>query len=188
MRTPNKVRHLTSQSLIQAEPWVHAGSPPLKELIVEGLLSFSERTSFEFGRLNILVGPNGSGKSNLIECLRVLRTAPRDIQSSFKPEGFEDWLNNGLPRDTGTATLVGTVLVAEAETIVRHEIRFGPLLRSQPQLEELIENAESDLQIYSPFFLGSYRGQAELGGLGPGTRGDRKLDLIARSQSAVGLV
>ena len=71
--------------------------------------------------------------------------------------------------------LQATVLVADAETIVRHELRFGPLLRLQPQLEELIENAEGELQIYSPFFLGSYRGQAELGGQGPGTRGNRRL-------------
>jgi len=68
----------------------------LQTLEIEGLLSFGEKTSFEFGRLNILVGPNGSGKSNLIDCVRLLRYSPLDIQQVFADSGFEDWLYRGL--------------------------------------------------------------------------------------------
>ena len=175
-RTADKVRHLTSQMLLQAEPWVHQGEPPLQKLIVDGLLSFSEPTLFEFGRLNVLVGPNGSGKSNLLECLRILRRAPLDIQSSFRPEGFNDWLNNGLDTEIGSALLQATIVVEESEVILHHKIRFGPMLRSQPQLEETIDNAEEGEADEYPFFLGSYRSQAELGRRGPGTRGNRMLD------------
>lgn len=174
-RTSEKVRKLTSNELLQVEAWSHKGKPPLRQLVVGGLLSFAEKTIFDFGRLNILVGPNGSGKSNLFECVRILCRAPLDIQSSFRPEGFEDWLNNGLSRKDGSAILRATVLISEAESIVQHQLTLGPLLRALPQLEELVDDAENDSDDQLPYFSGSYRSHAELGGTKSGQRGGRKL-------------
>ncbi len=80
-RTSEKVRLLTAEDLLSIEP-TPSGSDrqlPFQELVIEGLLSFGEKTCFQFGQLNILVGPNGSGKSNLIDCVRVFRSAPLDI-------------------------------------------------------------------------------------------------------------
>ena len=93
-RTSGKVRLLTAEDLLSLEATSNGSKwqLPFQELLVEGLLSFGEKTHFEFGQLNILVGPNGSGKSNLIDCVRVFRNAPFDIQVAFKDSGFEVWL------------------------------------------------------------------------------------------------
>jgi len=88
-RTRTKVRELTAEDLLSgAIPRLSGWELPFRELVIEGLLSFGQETHFEFGRLNILVGPNGSGKSNLIDCIRVFRYAPFDIQEAFRDSGF----------------------------------------------------------------------------------------------------
>src|SRR5260221_646471 len=94
-RSPDPVRQLRAEDLLPQETISATNEPAVQELSVKGLLSFGEQTSFVFGRLNILVGPNGSGKSNLIDCVRVLRNAPLDIQDAFKDSGFEEWLHKG---------------------------------------------------------------------------------------------
>ncbi len=67
--------------------------PFLASLTVEGLLSFGAVARFDFGGLNVLVGPNGSGKSNVIECLRIFKNSPGDIQQTFRDGGFEEWVS-----------------------------------------------------------------------------------------------
>jgi len=138
--------------------------------VVAGLLSFCEETRFEFGRLNILVGPNGSGKSNLIDCLRILRQAPFDIQHPFNDTGFGDWLYRGTEERSRKASLRVTLRVPAVHTPIRHELRFGPLVQHQPLLEELVSNAPEDLSEMETYFLGSERSGATVRVTGTGTR------------------
>ena len=60
-RTMRKERFLTAEELLSTKSPAEFGETelPLKELSITGLLSFGEKTVFEFGRLNILIGPNG---------------------------------------------------------------------------------------------------------------------------------
>src|SRR5580765_2202868 len=121
-RTKKKVRFLTTDDLLNptSDLGEDTTTQAIHELEVEGLLSFAEKTQFVFGRLNILVAPNGSGKSNLIDCIRIFRYAPFDIQDVFKDSGFEDWIYRGSDRKVGTAFLQITATIAESIEKVRH--------------------------------------------------------------------
>lgn len=163
LRTSSKVRFLTAEDLLFTETVQDGGGwrVPFQELLIEGLLSFGEKTHFEFGQLNILVGPNGSGKSNLIDCIRIFRAAPLDIQEAFKDSGFEEWLYQGTNKQSGNAFLRVTSKPRELPGGVSHEIRLGPPRRSRALLEERIyagpEDEPTDL-----YFAGSHRSEAML--------------------------
>ncbi|HJT66719.1 MAG TPA: AAA family ATPase [Pyrinomonadaceae bacterium] len=159
-RSPDPVRHLTAEELLaQEEPSPELeGSLPLQSLAIEGLLSFGEKTQFNFGRLNILVGPNGSGKSNLLDCIRILRYAPFNIQEAFKDSGFEDWIFRG---NQNRIAFVNTVThIAGHREGIRHQLRLGPPRRSRAPLEEVISSADDELS--DPYFIGGYRSSATL--------------------------
>lgn len=151
--------------------------PPLSELTVDGLLSFGSSTTFRFERLNLLVGPNGCGKSNLIDTVRVLQSAPTNIQAAFSDVGFEEWLYKtptGQPksqariaetdpgRPPGTAA-TGATAVVEAHIEIpglralRHRLELGPPLRSAARLDELVELRDPYPGYDAPIFL--FKGQ-----------------------------
>ncbi len=177
-RTSKKVRWLTAEELlsINATPPGSEQQLPLQELVIEGLLSFGERTHFEFGRLNILVGPNGSGKSNLIDCVRVFRNAPFDIQETFKDSGFEEWLYKGANKQSGSAFLQVTAMVPELACKIRHQVKLGPPLHSRAPLEEVVSSAEGEAKQSELYFVGSHRSGATLSIPGTGNRRrERKL-------------
>jgi predicted ATPase len=159
-RSQEKVRLLTAEELLGREepPKERELLLPLQELHVKGLLSFGEETQFKFGWLNILVGPNGSGKSNLIDCIRVLRYAPLDIQEAFRDSGFEDWIFRG--NQNNTAFLETLTHIAGQRGGIRHQLRLGPASRSRAPLEEVILSAED--RLIDPYFIGSHRGGATL--------------------------
>jgi predicted ATPase len=163
-RTRDTIRHLTAEDLLalEAAPSSSERQLPFQELLIAGLLSFGEKTQFKFGQLNILVGPNGSGKSNLIDCLRILRYAPFDIQEAFKDSGFEDWLYRGADKQSGSAFLQVTAKVSELPGKIRHQIKFGPPLNSRAPLEEVVSSAEEETEQAVLYFVGSYRGGATL--------------------------
>jgi predicted ATPase len=164
-RTRNTVRHLTAEDLLTLEPFSPIGSEsqlPLQELLIEGLLSFGEKTRFSFGQLNILVGPNGSGKSNLIDCVRVLRNAPFDIQEAFKDSGFEDWLYKGENDQSDFALLEVIAKVHGLPDGIRHRIRLGPPRNSRALLEEVVSNAPLEGEEVDQYFVGSHRSGAML--------------------------
>jgi predicted ATPase len=147
--------------LLHTETTPESSEPPLKELLVEGLLSFGESTHFLFGRLNILVGPNGSGKSNLIDCLRVLRLSPLDIQEAFKDSGFQDWLYKGISTPTGSAFIQVTAWVPGLASPIRHQLRLGPPVNSpRAPLEEVVREATAEGEDSEIFFVGSHRSDA----------------------------
>ncbi len=173
MRTSEPVRFLTAEEVLSIQPASAGDKPPLERLVVQGLLSFAEETVFDFGRLNILVGPNGSGKSNLIDCLRLLRYSPYDIQQAFKDSGFEGWLYRGFPdRRTARAYVEATVWLPDVTSAVRHQLALGPAITSRAQIEEVILEAQAEAHEQVPFFIGSPRGRAVLSI--PGTRARRR--------------
>ncbi len=177
LRTAEPIRQLTAEELLTSREESDHDGPSLQELRVEGLLSFSEETTLNFGRLNLLVGPNGSGKSNLIDCLRVLVYAPRDIQRAFANGGFEAWLHNALDKDSSSARLQATVRVPGSIEAVRHEMRLGPASHSRAQIEELITTARTEPGETTPLFVGSYRSAATISVAGPGRRRrEKRLD------------
>lgn len=171
-RTRDPVRLLTAEDLLspEATPSGSERQAPLQELLIEGLLSFGEETHFEFGQLNILVGPNGSGKSNLIDCVRVFRYAPFDIQEAFKDSGFEDWLYKGADKQSGLAFLQVTVKVPELPGRIRHQVRLGPPLNSRAPLEEVVSGTGAENEQADPYFVGSHRSGATLSVPGAGKR------------------
>ena len=170
-RTLTPIRALTAEELLTIEPALAGDKPSVERLVVHGLLSFGEATVFEFGRLNILVGPNGSGKSNLIDCLRVLRSSPLDIQDAFKDSGFEGWVYRGAPdRRTAKAYLEATLWLPDVPAAVRHQLNLGPAISSRAQVEEVIRDAHAKPHEETPFFIGSPRGVAVLSVLGARAR------------------
>ncbi len=163
--TAEAVRTLGADELLgsraQSAAFRHLG-PALKELRVKGLLSFGNDVTFMFGQLNVLVGPNGSGKSNLLDCLRLLREAPTDIQTTLARGGFETWLFNGLDKKHGTGELQVIANVPELAVAIRHQVRLGPSSLSGVLLEELVDSEHVDAARTAPFFVGSYRSPAVL--------------------------
>jgi len=177
-RTKDKVRLLKAEDLLSLEATSSNSERqlPFQELLIEGLLSFGEKTHFEFGQMNILVGPNGSGKSNLIDCVRVLRHAPFDIQEAFKDSGFEDWLYRGVDKQSGSAFLQVTTKVPELPHKIRHRLRLGPPLHSRAPLEEVVSSAVTESEQADLYFVGSHRSGATLSVPGAGKRRrERKL-------------
>ncbi|MDT5123253.1 MAG: hypothetical protein QOC96_2735 [Acidobacteriota bacterium] len=185
-RTDDKVRLLTAEDILSTES-TSGGSErqlPFQELLIEGLLSFGEETRFEFGQLNILVGPNGSGKSNLIDCVRVFRSAPLDIQEAFKDSGFKEWLYKGINKQSGSAFLRVTSSVPELPGMICHQIKFGPSINSRVPLEEVVSwpclprpsSADAEKVQADLYFVGSHRSGATLSVQGAGKRRrERKL-------------
>lgn len=162
-RTPEKVRFLTAEELLSTIelPQSRVGQPFLQRLIVEGLLSFGQKTQFDFGQLNLLVGPNGSGKSNLLDCIRILRLAPLDIQEAFKDSGFEEWLYKGITTQLAPAFLEIAASVPGLRNKIHHQLRLVPQANSRVALEEVISSGEYEGQ-RDTYFTGSYRSKATL--------------------------
>ena len=170
-RTSEKVRSLTCDDLL-----VSPDSPkddelflPLERLAIENLLSFGQKIYFEFGQLNLLVGPNGSGKSNLLDCIRVLRMAPFEIQEAFKDSGFEDWLYKGDAEKTQQADIEVLVKLPETPEKILHQIRLTLQPNSRVVLEEVISSGETQEQ-RQQLFIGSYRNDAMLNFVSAGKR------------------
>lgn len=145
-RTRERVRQLTAEDLLTPDaPLSGSGwQLPFQELWIEGLLSFGEKAHFEFGQLNILVGPNGSGKSNLIDCIRIFRSAPLDIQEAFKDTGFEEGIYKGDNNRRGTALLEVTAKLPESPDKIRHQVRLGPSFKERARLEEAISGTKGE--------------------------------------------
>lgn len=164
MRTAEKLRNLTTDDLFRPDFVSGLDSPEaaIHELIVDGLLSFSEECRFSFGRLNILVGPNGSGKSNLIDCFRVFRYAPFDLQDVFKDSGFEDWIYKGRDSKSGTAFLQITATIVNSKERIRHQMRLGPAVRSRARIEETISKVGPKGSNTEFYFVGGHHGGATL--------------------------
>jgi predicted ATPase len=176
-RTRSKIRSLTAEDLLSLRETKEDNKLALQEILIEGLLSFGEKTNFKFGRLNILVGPNGSGKSNLIDCLRVLRYAPLDIEEAFRKGGFEEWLYNGIDKHSGTAFLQVIAKVAKVPEAIRHQLRIGPSLKGRAPLEEVLSSTGSEREGLDQYFVGSHRSGATLSVAGAGKRRrQRQLD------------
>src|SRR6185295_13971032 len=74
----------------------------LRSIELKNLLSYGpEGVKLELEPLNVLIGPNASGKSNLIQALRLLQAAPRDIKNPprWDNSGVKEWMWKG--RESG---------------------------------------------------------------------------------------
>lgn len=172
--TAEPIQRLAADDLLGVSKKPRQEEPPIKELRIKGLLSFGDEVVFKFGRLNLLVGPNGSGKSNLIDCLRVFRESPIDIQSRFTRDGFDAWLYNGVDKESGRGEIQVVVNVPELSEAVRHQLRLGPTSRSGVPLEELVDSEQIDTEQTHPYFVGSYRRPAILSVPGANKRRRKK--------------
>ena len=83
--------------------------------------------------------------------------------------GFQEWLYNGLDKQTGIAYVQVTVGLPDTPGGTQHQLRLGPAVNSRASMEEAISSAERDVEHREFFFLGSYRGAATLYP-GPGKR------------------
>lgn len=78
----------------------------LRSIELKNILSYGpEGVKLELEPLNVLIGPNASGKSNLIQALRLLQAAPRDIKGPprWDNSGVVEWMWKG--REGGYAEL-----------------------------------------------------------------------------------
>ncbi len=169
-RSHLKVRALTAEDMLSPEEKTDDRRLGIREIQVEGLLSFGDKTLFKFGSLNILVGPNGSGKSNLIDCLRLLHYAPLDIEEAFRKGGFEEWLYNGIDKNAGTGFLQVMARVPEVPAGICHKLRIGPSLKTRAPLEEVLSSSEAESGVFEQYFVGSHRSGATLSVSGVGRR------------------
>jgi predicted ATPase len=158
-RTKEPVRFLNDKDLLELK---YVGEQRIQSLSIEGLLSFRGRTTFEFGSLNLLIGPNGTGKSNLLDCIRLLRNSPFDIQETFKDSGFEDWLHKGLDSQSGVGFIEAIVNVLGIRQSIKHEIKLGPQINHRAPLEEAISSSDSKSIEVVRYFTGSYRSEPRI--------------------------
>jgi len=170
-RTIEHVRQLSAFDLLTVETPTGGKNTPLQRLAVDGLLAFGEKTELSFGRLNILVGPNGSGKSSIIDCIRLLRFAPLDVQATMDGGGFDEWLYRGRDREKGTAALSATLSVPGIRKVLHHELRFGPVASGRILIEEALRDEDEAQEESVTYFVGSHRsGHARLSAAGSGSR------------------
>ena len=78
----------------------------LRSIELRNILSYGpEGVKLELEPLNVLIGANATGKSNLIQALRILQAAPRDIKGPprWDNSGIVEWMWKG--REGGNAEL-----------------------------------------------------------------------------------
>ncbi len=181
--------------------------PPLKNLTLEGFLSFANNAG-EFGlaALNVLIGPNGSGKSNLVEAFSVLRAVPRDLPLPIRQGGgVKDWLwrgslgseadragggwgrGSGFPDGSGAGIPAARIeLVFSAGYIatfqgghpaVRYRLVFGAEGDSFTVLDERLENVEASPGKPKPYFYFGYESGRPMLNVQEGRRELRREDV-----------
>ena len=118
------------------------------------LLSFGPDTEpLELLPLNILIGLNGVGKSNLVEAIRLLRAAPKNLSGPVKESGgVSDWLWKGSPIERCAATITAIVENPEKpEMPLRHKFSFSEHGKRFEIEEEIIENRDPYPDHTSPY-------------------------------------
>ena len=128
--------------------------PLLVELVLRNLLSFGPDTKpIPLGSLNVLIGPNGSGKSNLLEAIRLLRSAPKDLSAPVKEAGgVSDWLWKGAK--SPTATIEAVINNPEQKEMpIRHSFSFVEHGKRFEVTRERIENKDAFPGYDDPFFF-----------------------------------
>jgi predicted ATPase len=119
------------------------GKRLVNELSLRNLLSYGpEARTLELQPLNVLIGPNASGKSNLVEALRLLRSAPRDFAAGAREGGgVEEWLWKG-PRRTAPAQIDAVIDYPGAVVSLRHRLSFSANGQRLEFLEESVEDCQ----------------------------------------------
>ncbi len=100
----------------------------LRSIELKNLLSYGpEGVKLELEPLNVLIGANATGKSNLIQALRLLQAAPRDIKGppSWDNSGIVEWMWKGS--EGGYAELAVSFDESVIEPPLSYFLRFHAL-------------------------------------------------------------
>lgn len=116
----------------------------IHSLKIRNALSFGPDTeALDLGALNVFIGPNGSGKSNLIECIALLQSAPKDLTLPIrKSGGIRDWLWKGS-KGTPTASIEAVVDNPEGSMPLRYRLEFTESGQRFQLTNECIENEKA---------------------------------------------
>jgi len=129
-----------------------------KSLFFRNLLSFGdEGAQLDLRPLNLLIGPNAAGKSNLMEALRLLQSAPKDLPQPTRQDGVSEWLWKGA-RVPPEATVEALVEQPGRPMALRHRLSFTEIADRFEVTDEAIENeTASNPNEADPFFFYRYQ-------------------------------
>lgn len=125
----------------------------IRHLAPKNFLSFGpDNPGIELGSLNFLIGPNGSGKSNLIEAIRLMRAAPKELREITETGGgVAEWIWKGQPKEA--ASIDWVVSNPNGRMPLRHTLSFRSVSQAFSLDDERVENehthpGEGDVYFY----------------------------------------
>lgn len=122
----------------------------IKKINLQNVLSYGTNNSpLELRPLNVIIGPNGSGKSNLIECLAVLQSAPKNLAASIG--SVSDFLWKGAVQPLATIEIWLTPL--QGVIPIKHQLVLSERGGRLELIDEAIENAEKRKPSQSDVFF-----------------------------------
>ena len=169
---------MSTKTISNLDRTKRGGSRPdqLRRVRLQNFLSYgSDSVDFEFGSLNILVGPNGAGKTNLIEAIRILRSAISNFGTPMLDSGGVGayvWRGD----EGGENALIGAEFAIRqvvADTV--HDVSFGSQSGQVALVHEFIGPAEG-IETDHPeiAFLRMPGGSAKLSRRDPEAEGSEK--------------
>jgi len=135
----------------------------IKHIRASNILSFGPNgLDLPLGSLNILIGPNGSGKSNFIELFSLLRSTPRNTDSSDNLQGairrgggVLEWIWKGNP---GAEAFVEVILPNPSGYYpIRHKLTFYAENQRFRIADEVVENESAKPGESQPYFYYKYQ-------------------------------
>jgi len=135
----------------------------IKHIRASNILSFGPNgLDLPLGSLNILIGPNGSGKSNFIELFSLLRSTPRNTDSSDNLQGairrgggVLEWIWKGNP---GAEAFVEAILPNPSSYYpIRHKLTFYAENQRFRIADEVVENESAKPGESQPYFYYKYQ-------------------------------
>lgn len=111
----------------------------IQKIHLRNVLSYGEKSSpLELRSLNVIIGPNGSGKSNLIECLAVMQSAPKNLAASIG--SVSDFLWKGTVQPEAKIELWLTPF--QGSMPIKHQLILSERGGRLELIDESIENSE----------------------------------------------
>jgi predicted ATPase len=114
----------------------------LRSIELKNILSYGpEGVKLELEPLNVLIGANATGKSNLLQALRLLKAAPRDIKGPprWDNSGIGEWMWKG--NEGGLAEIMVSFDTSVVDPALSYFVRFHA--ERSPAYERLMVDEES---------------------------------------------